>query len=258
MKMPKLRRALLAAGSGLIMLAGCSESAVGETSFTDEQARDIEKIVHEYLMDNPEILREMLVALDQRNEAKARAEALQAIEDNAEAIFNPGDGFVAGNPDGDVTIVEFFDYMCPFCRTSLPDLLTLMENDPNVRVVFIDFPVLANRSPVSLVAAKASVAAANQGKYLEFHSALMGKEDGLDENDIFAIAEEVGLDMNQLILEMNADDTLAMIEANMDLASKLNISGTPSFIVGKEIVEGAVGLQSLTQAVARQRALLED
>ena len=235
-------------------VAGCGETSGSEAGFTDEQTVEIKTIVREYLLENPQILQEMITALEVQNQEEQARQAAAAISENRDQLINPGAAFVAGNPEGDVTLVEFFDYMCTFCRAALPDLNRLLEEDPNLRLVYIDYPVLADRSVASLVASSASIAAAKQGKYVELHQRLMGHEDQLQEQDVLKIAQDIGLDMEQLVEDMNADPTIVRIEANMELAEKLGITGTPSFVLGDKVIEGAVGYDALLAAITAARA----
>ncbi len=223
-------------------------------AFDDDQTTEIEQIVRSYLLDHPEILPEMLERLDLKETAETEAAAKQEMATNSDKLRNPGDAFVAGNPEGDVTLIEFFDYTCGFCRRALPDMQRILSEDKNLRVVYIDFPALANRNPVSMVASRASVAAANQNKYVAFHNKLMSASSALSEGSILATAKEVGLDMDQLVADMQSAETEAWIDANMAMAHRMKINGTPTFIIGDTVLPGAVGYQLMIAAIAKERA----
>ena len=228
--------------------------SVPAQAFDEAEQADIEAIIHNYLVENPEILEEMISALNSQNEATAERAARREIAANREAIFNPGASFVAGNPIGDITLVEFFDYTCSFCKQSLADVRKLIKEDPGLRVVFIDYPTLADRNPASMMAIRASVAAAEQGKYWPYHLKLMGSKTGLTSKNIIRYAGEVGLDVEQLLKDMNAPETYRRIDANIELAHRLGINGTPSFVIGNQVLAGARGHEALKRLIAQQRA----
>jgi protein-disulfide isomerase len=245
--------ALLGA-SVMIALMACGMNTQESFAFNEEEQSEIEAIVHEYLVENPEILEEMIASMKVQEASFAQEKASHAIVNQHDAIFNPGAAFVTGNPEGDVTLVEFFDYTCGYCRKSVPDLEKLIENDPGLRVVFIDFPALAGRNPISMVATRASIAAARQeGKYSAYHFKLMGNKTSLTDKAIVRIAKEVGLDIDQLTKDMNAPETYARVDANIALAAALGIDGTPSFIIGNQMIPGAIGYEGLKAQVDRAR-----
>ncbi len=157
---------------------------------------------------------------------------------------------VGGNPDGDVTVVEFFDYQCPYCKRIFPSIQALLAEDRNLRYVFKEFPILGKES---IFAARAALAAQRQGKYLEFHAALMPAKGKLTETRVMRLAESVGLDVDRLRRDM-ADGTIdAMIRRNLDLADGLGIFSTPVFIIGDTQVPGAVEVDTLKTLIARAR-----
>jgi len=250
-----LIRSRAAFAVAMICLAIASFSAGGYAAAIDEEQRaEIEAIVHNYLVENPEILDEMLTVIQKRDEARTRANATNEIAINYDAIFNPGAAYVAGNPQGDVTLVEFFDYTCGFCKQALADVTRLIKEDPNLRVVFIDYPALSTRNPASMLASRASVAAAKQGKYYAYHLKMMGSHTGLTQKNIMRYAGEVGLDVEQLLKDMVKDDTYERIDANMNLARRLGMDGTPSFVIGNQMIPGAQGYQVLKQVINFTRA----
>jgi protein-disulfide isomerase len=157
---------------------------------------------------------------------------------------------VAGNPDGAVTVVEFFDYRCPYCKAVARDMIETLEAEGDVRIVFKEFPILG---PDSQTAAKAALAADRQGKYLPFHQALMDHKGTLDRDAILDIAEELGLDLELLEVDMESPEVATVIARTLALAEALDIGGTPAFIIGDELVPGAVDMKTLKDLVAKAR-----
>jgi len=226
----------------LVFATGFS-TAEGKDIDPIERAK-IEQIIRDYLLAHPEVIPEAMEVLRDRMTAATIAE-------HAEALFrNPADP-VAGNPDGDVTIVEFFDYACGYCKRMLPRLRKVLDNDANIRVVFKEFPIL---SEDSVTAAKAALAARLQGNYLDFHMALMGARGRLSEDRIFEIARSVGLSTSLLKQDMERPELARIISDNRQLARDLGVSGTPAIIVDSTLISGAISYEDLTALIARARA----
>ena len=209
------------------------------------------EIIREYLLERPEVLEEAMIALRTRRQEEKRARTQAAIADNRAVLLSHEMSPVSGNPDGDVTLVEFFDYACGYCKRSLSVMMNLLKGDPQLRIVWKEFPVLG---PVSRIAARASTAAARQGRYLEFHEAVMGTGDGLSEESLLAIAERVGLDVERLQRDMADPAIEAYLEETRQLARELGIDGTPAFLIGDTLVPGAVGEARLKQLIAEARS----
>ena len=223
-------------------------------SFSDAQRSDIEKIVREYLIAHPEVLEEAMNELSKR-QAVAEAEKHQAtIAKNAEAIFNSPRGVTIGNKDGDVTFVEFFDYNCGYCKRAMADMLDLMKSDPKLKVVLKEFPVL---SQGSVEAAQVAVAVRMQDptgkKYLDFHQKLLGGRGAADKARALAAAKEAGLDMAKLEKDLSSPEVRATLEENLKLAESLGMNGTPSYVIGKQVVIGAVGAEALREKISNAR-----
>jgi protein-disulfide isomerase len=223
-------------------------------SFTPEQRSQIEIILKDYLVKHPEILQEMMAELESR-QAKADAEKAQAaIQENAAEIFRSPHQVNLGAANGDVTLVEFFDYNCAFCKRALSDMLTLLDTDKKLKVVLKEFPVLGEGS---VQAAQVAVAVRMQDKsgkkYLEFHQKLLGGRGQADKERALAVAKEVGLDMSRLQKDMTSPQVKATIAENFKLAEALRINGTPSYVVGKDVVVGAVGLPALKEKINTAR-----
>jgi len=234
-----------------IMLIGCGAAPSGHSqSFTDDQREEIEQIISEYLVKHPQILEDMIVALEASRNQEAAEKAKLGLEENHDALFNPDPAVVAGNPDGDVTVIEFFDYRCGYCRASVDNLRKLIREDPNVRLILRDYPVLG---PASLMASQAALAAGRQGRYVDFHWAIMTIDEAVTEESIFAVAEKLGLDIARMKKDMASDDIAEEIGENIKLADALGINGTPNFIFGKEIVPGAIPYEHMVELVKEAR-----
>jgi protein-disulfide isomerase len=193
-------------------------------------------IVHDYLTKNPEILVEMTTELDKRQQAEQAAAQEKVISDNAEAIFRSPLAYTAGNPDGDVTVVEFFDYNCGFCKRALPDVVKLVDNDDKVRFVFKELPIFGEESEG---AAKAALAAGKQGKYFEMHQKLFSDPGKADKDKALKIAQEIGLDVLQLEKDMESPEVQKALDEAKDLAQKLGLQGTPLYLIGDRTIPGA-------------------
>lgn len=239
------------AAVGLALTLVGSARAESEGSATELPVEQVEKIVREYLMREPEIIYQALQEL-QRRQADATAERQRAaVAANHARLFEQSIDPVAGNPEGNVTVVEFFDYQCQYCRRVVPSLQALLKEDQQLRLVFKEFPILGE---ASVTAARASLAAHAQGqdRYLPFHLALMGARD-LSLDGIMALAESVGLDTERLRSEMQSPEIEAQIQANYALAHELGIEGTPAFVVGDELIPGAVEKARLAQLIEEAR-----
>jgi len=218
--------------------------------FNDKQRTEMGEIVREYLLKNPEVLRDAFRELERKEIAAKAAGAKTAIVELASDIFRADGDLVIGNPKGDVTLVEFFDYNCVFCKRALPDVLKLVESDKNLKIVLKEFPILG---PGSMAAARAAIASRAQGKYWELHLALLKKRGSIDEASVFKIAEKIGLDVEKLKKDMASEEVTAIIQRNHAVAQSLNINGTPAFIVADNIFPGAVGYELLANAVEKVR-----
>ncbi len=216
-----------------------------------EDVAAIEKIVRDYLLRDPEVLLEALAVLDKRREEIAAARQRDAIVASRAELVEDENSFATGAPDADVTVVEFFDYRCPYCKRVLSTVTATIEGDPKVRFVFKEFPILGEDS---VLASRAAIAAIAQGKYLEFHEALMSTRGTLDQATVLQIAAEVGLDTDRLKRDMSRPKIGAIIAANNDLAKRLGITGTPAFVVGDAVVPGAISLRQLVALIDKARA----
>lgn len=215
------------------------------------EVENIEQIVRDYLLRNPEVLVEALTLYEQRRAEAEEQRRLTAVSDRKEELENDPASPVAGNPDGDVVVVEFFDYRCPYCRRAADTLETAMKADGNVRVVFKEFPILG---PESVEGAKAALAAAKQGKYEAFHFALMREPGDMSTAHLRRTAEDVGMDADLMERDMKSEGINSALRRNYALAEELSIRGTPAFVIGGTLVPGAVSLEEMEQLIAEARA----
>jgi protein-disulfide isomerase len=219
---------------------------------TKEQRENIEKIVREYLLRNPSIIREAMQALQAQEEREKQQSVASNMKSLESDIYSDPDSPVAGNPKGDVTVVVFFDYDCGYCKLTLPRLQTLLSKDHSIKIVYKEFPIL---SPQSQVAAQAALAANRQGKYDAFHYGLLESDQSSDDA-IKRISDRLGLNYATLQKDMADPKLNEALARNLRLASALNINGTPAFIVGQQIIPGAIDMDSLAKVVAAERARL--
>jgi protein-disulfide isomerase len=219
-----------------------------QQNFSDDQRHQIEGIIKDYLLAHPEVLQDAMNALDKRQQEADAEKARTSIKDNNATLFNSPHQVVLGNPQGTTTMVEFFDYNCGYCKKALPDMLTLLKNDPNIKFVLKEFPVLGEGS---VEAARVAVAARMQDptgkKYIEFHQKLLGGRGPADKARALAVAKEVGFDMARLEKDMASDEVKTTIDEDMKLADAIGVNGTPSYVINGELVVGAVGLDALKE-----------
>jgi protein-disulfide isomerase len=245
---------LLLALAAVAAMALSSSGLAGAENFSAPQRTEIERIIKEYLVSHPEVLQDAMAELEKRQQAAEAEKSKVTIKSNAQEIFSSARQVTIGNPEGDVVLVEFFDYNCGYCKRALSDLLGIMKSDPKLKVVLKEFPVLG---PGSVEAAQVAVAVRMQDKtgkkYLEFHQKLLSGRGQVDRARALAVAKEVGLDMARIEKDMTSDEAKATINENLKLAETLGMNGTPSYVVGSEVVIGAVGLESLQQKVNTAR-----
>ncbi len=217
-----------------------------------QQARsrqDIEQIVRNYLLENPEVIFEAARRMEQKEKDQRKARMSDGAVTHAADLFNRPDAIVVGNPKGDLTIVEFFDYRCGPCRRLMPDLTQLVKTDGNIRLIMKEFPILSRESEM---ASRAAIAASKQGKYWDFHLAMM-QADEVTPDSIMATAKSVGVDMTRLGADMASPQVAEVISKNHDLAEKLGIDATPTFYVGQTAYSGALPMSELKEAVVAAR-----
>jgi protein-disulfide isomerase len=223
---------------------------IADAEILPEQRQAIEAIIHDYLMQNPDVLIEALKAAEEKATRDSDAKAAVVLKDRRAEVFDDPASPVGGNPQGDVTIVEFFDYRCPYCKQVQPSLQALLDQDRKLRFVYKEMPVLG--AP-SVTAAHAALAARLQGKYEHFHSAMMATKGQITDEVVYQVAGSVGLDVDRLKRDMTAPEIEQAVKANLALAKALDIRGTPGFIIGEHVVPGAIDLDALKELVADAR-----
>jgi protein-disulfide isomerase len=215
-------------------------------TFSTDQRHEIEAIIKEYLVSHPDVLQDAMDALDKHQKEADADKARVTIKENNATIFNSEHQVVLGNPHGNVTMVEFFDYNCAYCKRALPDMMSLLKSNPDLKFVLKEFPVLGEGS---VEAAHVAVAARMQDstgqKYIEFHQKLLGGRGAANKDRALAVAKEVGFDMARIEKDMNDPEVKKTIDEDMKLADLLGVNGTPSYVVGDEVIVGAVGLDEL-------------
>ncbi len=237
----------------LMLGLAASASSLAQTSspqVTPDNVPAIERIIRDYLLKNPEVILEAIENLEKKRNENAQGAAKAMIAERRDEIFNDPDSPVAGNINGDIAIVEFFDYRCPYCKQVVAPLAQLLKEDGKLRLVHKELPILG---PDSLLASRAALAARLQNKYHPMHAALMRLRT-LDEASILKAATEQGLDANRLKNDMQSPQVEQSLERNRQLARALNITGTPAFIIGDALVPGAIDLRTMKSLVAEARA----
>jgi protein-disulfide isomerase len=230
-------------------VAALSTAPLAAAEFTPAQKAEIGAIMKDYLINNPDVLRAAIDALD-KHDKQVEAEARQnVVADQAGPLFSSTHQANVGNPKGDATVVEFFDYNCHYCKGALPDMAKLVQGDPNLKLVLKDFPVLG---PGSVEAAKVASAVRNQlhgDKFWQFHVKLLGSHGPVGKAEALAVAKDMGVDMDKLAKDMESPEVTAGLEEVMHMADSLQINGTPTFVVGQDVVVGAVGYDALKQKI---------
>jgi len=243
---------LLAPLVATIAIAGASVAYAQD--FSASQKSEIEKIIKNYLTANPELLEEMSAELQKRQAVAEEAKHKAAVEKHADLIFKSPRGVIIGNQNGDVNFVEFFDYNCGYCKKAMTDMLDLMKTDSKLRVVLKEFPVLG---PGSMEAAQVAVAVRMQDptgkKYLDFHQKLLGSRGQADKARALAAAKDAGLDMARLEKDLTSPEIKATLEENFKIAEDMGLNGTPSYVIGKGVVVGAVGIEGLSKKISEAR-----
>ena len=218
---------------------------------SDLSKSDVEKIVRDYLIANPEVIQEAIQALQAKREAAENERTKAAMALHGDALRAHPMTPVSGNTSGDVTVVEFFDYQCGYCKRSLASMVGLLKSDKNVRVVWKELPILG---PASRFAARAAMAAKKQGKYFEFHVVLMGARGRLTEQKVMDAAKDVGLEVTQLRADMKDTTIEVYLNETKQLATALGIRGTPAFVIGDTLIPGAIDEAGMKQIIAQMRA----
>ena len=217
-------------------------------SLTFAQDTDLEKKVLEIIRNNPEIIMEAIKIMQAKDAKNKQEQADRNIKSNKQRLEDDKNAPILGNPNGEITIVEFFDYNCGYCRRAFKTIMNLIADNNAVKVVMRELPILGD---ASVFTAKASLASQKQQKYEEFHVALMNNRSRNTEKSVLKIAKKIGMDIDQLQLDMNSSFVLDHIEESQKLSESLGISGTPAFVFGEKIVPGAIDLQAMKDLVAQ-------
>lgn len=241
---------LLRPAALLLVAAGAATPAAAADPLTPEQKQAVEQVIHDYFLKNPEFMVEVLHAAEAKLRQEKTEDVRQAITANRDALLTDPTSPVGGNPEGDVTIVEFFDYRCPYCKQVEPALEALLKQDSKLRIVYKEYPVLGAES---FYASRMALAAAKQGKYDAFHRALMTLKGQITQEVILKVAGDAGLDVARAKAEMAAPAIQEIIKRNYALADALDINGTPAFIVGDVLVPGATDISGLRKLIADAR-----
>ncbi|HUT51455.1 MAG TPA: DsbA family protein [Alphaproteobacteria bacterium] len=248
-------RMLAAAAFGALYIAGASLAgpALAETAkkpLTSAQEEAVKSLVKKYLIEHPEIIVEAMERLRAERQRKEKEQVKAALVAMRRQIYQDAASPIAGNKTGDVVIVEFFDYQCGYCKSVVDRLMKTVKADGKIKIVFKEFPILG---PQSVFAARAALAAGKQGKYFEFHNAMMKLRGQVTQVSVFAVAKSVGIDTKQLAKDMRDPAIDKAIRANFALAKTLRINGTPAFIIGDQLVPGAVNQQMLEGYIEQAR-----
>jgi protein-disulfide isomerase len=254
-------RAFALVAAAAVSLAGGPAAAQSEREveaivrkYLAEHPEDVQRIVKDYLAQHPEVVQDALNELMKRRQAADAGGKREAIKANAKLLFDSSRQVTLGNPNGDVTLVEFVDYNCGFCKRALADMLALMRDDPQLRIVLKEFPILG---PGSTEAARIAVAVHMQDpsgtKYLAFHQKMLGSRSPANQASALAAAKDAGLDMTRLEADAANELVGATLAESTTLARALGISGTPAYVVGDAVVRGAVGLVALKEKLAAAR-----
>lgn len=232
-----------------------SYSVAQQNDIEPDERQKIEQVIQEYLLENPEILEMAFRELQRRRINEQRIAMAETANNYRNYLENGDNAGVLGNPDGDVTIVEFFDYRCGFCKRHFAEVMRLVNEDKNIRWVARHFPILdrPDQPPVSRIAARAAIAATKQGKFREFHLEAMSTPGSFTEETVMKIAEVAGLDLAQLKADMSSSLTEKQITNSMAIGRDIGFTGTPGYVIGNTVLLGAEGYDKVKQAVARAR-----
>jgi protein-disulfide isomerase len=250
--MKSISRSFAAACAVMLTLAAVPSSNANE--FSSSQRGEVERIVREYLIAHPEVLQEAMNELDKRQTVAQAEKHKAAIKQYSDALFSSPRQVVLGNPNGNVTFVEFFDYNCGYCKRAMDDMLTLLKEDPKLKVVLKEFPVLgASSVEVAQVAVAVNMQDKTGKKYLEFHQKMLSARGEANKARALTVAKDIGLDMARLDKDLASPEVKATLQESFKLAEALGLNGTPSYVIGDNVVIGAVGLEALREKVNTSR-----
>ena len=237
-----------------LTLAAPMAAAFDIDSMSDGERAAFRSEIRDYLLEHPEVLMEAISVLEERREQSAVARDSAAIERFHDSIFDDGFSYVGGNPDGDVTLVEFLDYRCGFCKRAFPTVEKLVASDGNIRYIVKEFPILGDQSTVAAQYAIAAKFVAGDADYKRVHDTLMLHDGAVTEGFLVRTSRELGLDHDAIMVAMDSEDVAMAIGKNHALAQALNVQGTPGFILGDIILRGFLELEQMREIVAEIRA----
>lgn len=245
-----MKRTLFAA---LLAMTALPAHALDLSAMTDAEKAAFGEAVKDYLMENPQVLVEAINKLEERQAAAEAQNDATLIQTNAKEIFEDGHSWVGGNPEGDVTIVEFMDYKCTYCKKAYSEVETLLKKDGNIRFVVKEFPILGRQSELAARFAVAVQQLSGAEAYAQVHDDLMNFRGDITLDSLKRLAEMRKLDADALMKRMNEEDVTSVLRANYKLAERMNIAGTPAFVIGDEMLRGYAPLQQMQQMVSDQR-----
>ena len=248
------RRLLLPAlAFAMAALTALPGQALDLDSMSDAERDAFRAEIRAYLLDNPEVIMEAVAVLEQR-QAEAQAQNdVELVIANEEAVFNDGHSWIGGNPEGDITLVEFMDYKCGYCKRAFPEVNDLLEFDGNIKLIVKEFPILGEQSELASRFAIATLQTLGDEAYAQVHDALMVFSGDINQTALNRMAEGFGLDAAAIEAQMNSDEVTSVIAENRALAQRLNISGTPSFVMNDQMLRGYLPLDEMQRVVAEIR-----
>lgn len=245
------RKFIMAAVFAVFSTTSASAFDIEDMSLAEKEAFGAE--VREYLLENPDVFLEVVALLEQRRAQEAARAELALVSDNADAIFNDDHSWVGGNPEGDITIVEFLDYRCSFCKRAYPAVEELIASDGNIKFIVKEYPILGDLSVLAARYAIATLQVEGEDAYKEVHDRMMTLRGEPSEFALARMSEDLGYDHDEIAELMNSDEVSAIIEENYALARNLQLQGTPAFVIGDALINGYVDLNQLRLIVADQR-----
>ena len=245
-----MKRLSALAAIGLVAAVPAGSAAATDPVFNAAQKSAIEAVVHDYLLQHPDVMIEALRVANNKLKTEAKNQAAIEVKKHAQELFHDPDTPSVGNPNADVTMVEFFDYQCPYCKADEEVVQKLIGQDKKLRIAYKDLPLLG---PASVTAARAALAAQLQHKYDAVRLVMLGMKGQLSEETVFVVAKAVGLDLKRLKEDMETPAVDQQMQANLALGKALSITGTPTFVVGSQVVEGAIDLSGMKELVADAR-----
>lgn len=252
-----MRRPFLTLARSAALLLAMSPAAIADTDMTrlnEAERAAFRDEVRAYLLDNPEVLMEAIGVLEQRQAEAQSADDASLLQVNAAAIYDDPTSFVGGNPDGDITVVEFADYNCGYCKKAHPEVTELLQSDGNIRFIVKEFPILGETSVLASRFALAVREVAGDDAYENVHDALMEGRGKITDGKLDKMARDMGLDVNAVRAEMGSDKVNAILTENHALAQRLQISGTPTFVIGDQLLRGYAPLDAMREIVAQTRS----